>query len=974
MVDLEPHLTTLPDALRHLLRGYWQDFSRAAEGGSLSLAVLEPHLPVLVRVWASSDFVARTCIQDPVGFVNLLAGERLQNPAASGPVLADLGDTADPETLSRAVRRHRRREMMVIAWRDLAGIASLEETLRTLSDLADRLVQIALEHQYRWLCERFGIPRDRQGRAQQLLVLGMGKLGGQELNFSSDIDLIFAFAESGETDGKRSLSNEEFFRRLGQRLIGTLNEVTEEGFVFRVDMRLRPFGEAGPLAIPVGAMLDYYQHHGREWERYAMVKARVIAGPEVEGEALLSALQPFVYRRYLDYGAIEALRTLKEMIAREVTRRGFQRHIKLGAGGIRELEFIVQVFQLIYGGREPTLRQRSFLVTLRALVSARRLPADTARVLEEAYRFLRTLENRLQAMQDRQTHELPTETQMLSRLSLAMGLAPEEGEALLARWRYHSEQVSEQFAAVFRADAAADTADSRPDLGPVWEEDAEDEIRLATLAQCGFQVPERVLEVLSRLRVSTANRTLGKQGRQRMDRLIPRLLEVVVTVEDPATTLERICGLLEAVAQRSVYLALLLDQPQTLQQLVHLCSESAWIGSHLEQYPILLDELLDPSRLYTPLSNEELRGELDRQLARLDLRDQEQVADGLRQFKQINELRVATAEISDTIPLMVVSDYLTAIAEVILERVLDLAWQDMVTRFGAPSFRKEDQEHRAGFAVIAYGKFGGIEMGYGSDLDLVFLHDSRGSKQETGGPRVIDNPTFFARLAQRIIHWLTIQTRAGVLYEVDTRLRPSGRAGLLVSSFDAFSEYQRNQAWTWEHQALVRARAVAGSGELMLRFTELRREVITAPRDREELREAVRHMRERMRTELGAAPRGQFHLKQDRGGMADVEFMVQYLVMAHAHWHSTLTLFSDNLRQLAGLEANGILPSAEAQALRVSYLTLRQIGHRRALQNRPAVLDGGELSEIRNQVSRLWQRLMEQPALSSSRSSDNGED
>lgn len=958
MVDIAPHLAGFPDDLRDLVERYWQDFSGTARQHSVPLDTLIPVLPVLVRVWASSDFVARTCIREPRMLPDLLAAGRLQN-ASSQPALSDLDASADPEALSRLLRRHRRREMLVIAWRDLAGIASLEETLGALSLLADGLVQLALDHHYRWLCERFGVPRDRQGKTQRMLVLGMGKLGGQELNFSSDIDLIFTYPENGETDGQRTLSNEEFFRRLGQRLIAALNEVTEEGFVFRVDMRLRPFGEAGPLAMPVGAMLDYYQHHGREWERYAMIKVRVIAGPETEGQALLDALQPFVYRRYLDYGAIEALRTLKEMIVREVERRGLRRHIKLGQGGIRELEFIVQLFQLIYGGREPALRQRSFLATLETLAATQRLPASTTQMLAEAYRFHRTLENRLQAMQDRQVHEIPFDALSLSRLSLAMGFAPTDGDRLLTLWQSHCERVSEQFVTLFQADTQDIDPATRPDLGLVWEEGDEREILLDILTQAGFQNPEAVLESLTWLRQSSANRTLGKQGRQRMDRLIPRLLEVVATVDDPATTLERICRLLEAVAQRTVYLALLVDQPQALQQLVHLCSESAWIGLHLSQYPILLDELLDPARLYTPLSAQQLRRELDQQLERLELDDQEQIADRLRQFKQINELRVAAAEINGTIPLMVVSDYLTAIAEVILEQVLRLAWQDLIGRFGVPAYQENEQRQRAGFAVIAYGKFGGIELGYGSDLDLVFLHDSHGSKQETDGPRVIDNPTFFARLAQRIIHWLTIQTRAGVLYEVDTRLRPSGRSGLLVSSLDAFGEYQRNQAWTWEHQALVRARAVAGTQALRDEFGVLRRAVLTVARDREELREAVRQMRERMRTELGAASRGEFDLKQDRGGMADIEFMVQYLVMAHASEHPTLTLFSDNLRQLAGLEANGILPSADAQVLRTGYLTLRQTGHRRSLQNQSAIVDGSELLEVRESVIRLWQRLME---------------
>jgi glutamate-ammonia-ligase adenylyltransferase len=847
--------------------------------------------------------------------------------------------------------------MVRIAWRDLAGLAGLEETLGDLTDLAERLVDAALERLHGWQTRRFGEPRDAEGRPQRLVVLGMGKLGGRELNFSSDIDLIFIYPRQGQTDGAKTISNEEFFRRLGQRLIKILAEPTAEGFVFRVDMRLRPFGDSGPLAISFAAFEDYYQTHGRDWERYAMIKARVIAGDREAGERLLEGLRPFVYRRYLDYSAFESLRGMKAMIAQEMERKGLRRNIKLGPGGIREIEFIGQAFQLIYGGRDPALRERGILRVLDHLAASGRLPEPAVASLKQAYDFLRRIENRLQAWADQQTHDLPEDELAKLRLAFAMG-QPGWG-AFTQELARHVEAVGQQFAQVFGGPTETDRDAEQDALAELWRGEPGEEAALQWLTDQGFEEPALAWNRLRALKQGLSYRTMSLRGRARLDALLPLALRSAAATPQPTATLERVLNLLESVARRSVYLALLADHPQTLEHLVKLCAASGWIGAHLARYPMLLDDLLNPALLYAPLDRRQLAAELDLQLARAPADDPEERLNALRYFKQTQVLRVAAADVSGAMPLMIVSDHLTGIAETLLRKVLDLAWADLLPKFGQPRCVVDGVERDAGFAIVAYGKLGGIELNYGSDLDLVFLHDSAGDRQLTVGPRSIDNPTFFARLVQRIIHWLTTRTGAGDLYEVDTRLRPSGRAGLLVTSCEAFAEYQRHQAWTWEHQALTRTRVVAGPATLAERFQAIRRDVLQREREPATLRQEVRDMRERMRAELDASTAETFDLKQGRGGIADIEFMVQYQILANAHRHPDLLIHPDNIRQLDGLERFGVLSIADAARLRNAYRGLRRRIHRLKLQEQPALIPMDEARDERESVIRVWGRLME---------------
>lgn len=956
-------LQQLPSGLAQDVSKHWEAFKTAAATADVPVPTDSAILEQLVHVWACSEFVAHSCIRYPELLRDLLDSGTLNHPFSQSDYRQrldiQLKPVADETALKTTLRQFRRWAMVRIAWRDLLGLSPWQATLSELSALADVITDQALQTLYQWHTERFGMPRDSQNQPQQLVVLGMGKLGGEELNYSSDIDLIFAFPHRGVTDPPRRLDNEAFFRRLGQRLINALSEITADGFVFRVDMRLRPFGDSGALVMHFDGLEEYYQTYGRDWERYALIKARVIAGDRDAGMHLLHRLRPFVYRRYLDYGALEALRSMKTLISKEVKRKGLEDNIKLGPGGIREIEFIAQVFQLIYGGREPALQARSLVAVLDQLDERRRLPHEAVVELKDAYAFLRRSENCLQAWADQQTHLLPEAPLARLRLAHAMGFA--DWQAYCAVLSQHRQHVSAHFAEIFVTPAATEQPSPGSDLTTLWRGRVDEEYALHRLSEQGFADAEAAWRSMQKLKQGLTYRTLSQRARERMDTLVPLLLQAVAaSATTPTATLEHILQLLEIVARRSVYLTLLIENPSALSQLISLCDASAWISRYLARYPLLLDELLDPASLYHPLDRSALGKELCRQLAQIPDDDPEQLLDALRHFKQSHVLRVAAADVSDAMPLMIVSDYLTEIAEVLLRRVLELAWNDLTPRFGQPRCETNGVLRNARFVIIAYGKLGGIELNYSSDLDLVFLHDSSGAQQHTsGGPREIDNATFFSKLVRRIIYWLTTYTAAGELYEVDMRLRPSGRAGLLVSSLDAFAEYQRNQAWTWEHQALVRARPVAGDPVLAAGFADVRREVLSRARDPVQLRVEVREMRQRMRQNLGSSTPGYFHLKQDPGGIADIEFMVQYAVLANAHQHPVLLTYTDNIRQLDGLEQIGILSSQNATLLRDAYRSLRRQLHRLTLQDKDDLIVNSEAPAYCDEVVDIWQRLME---------------
>lgn len=915
------------------------------------------------QVLAFSDFVQESVTAHP----DWLTGLEAAPPQADewqhyAQWLRDaLADVSDEAALMRELRHFRRRVMVRIAWAQALMLVSEESTLQQLSHLAETLIVAARDWLYDACCREWGTPCSEDGTPQPLLILGMGKLGGGELNFSSDIDLIFAWPEKGATrGGRRELDNAQFFTRLGQRLIKALDQPTQDGFVYRVDMRLRPFGDSGPLVLSFAALEDYYQEQGRDWERYAMVKARIMGDNDgAYASELRAMLRPFVFRRYIDFSVIQSLRNMKGMIAREVRRRGLKDNIKLGAGGIREIEFIVQVFQLIRGGREPSLQSRSLLPTLAAIAQLNLLPEGDAQILREAYLFLRRLENLLQSINDEQTQTLPGDE--LNRARLAWGMRVDDWQALTEALDAHMAAVRRIFNDLIGDDESESQDDELSEhWRELWQDALQEDDTTPVLAHLSNDDRHRVVALIADFRLELNKRAIGPRGRQVLDHLMPHLLSDVCSRADAPVPLSRLTPLLSGIITRTTYLELLSEFPGALKHLISLCAASPMIASKLARYPLLLDELLDPNTLYQPTATDAYRDELRQYLLRVPEEDEEQQLEALRQFKQAQLLRVAAADIAGTLPVMKVSDHLTWLAEAIIDAVVHQAWVQMVARYGQPK-HLADREGR-GFAVVGYGKLGGWELGYSSDLDLIFLHDCPVDVM-TDGEREIDGRQFYLRLAQRIMHLFSTRTSSGILYEVDARLRPSGAAGMLVSSTESFADYQKNEAWTWEHQALVRARVVYGDPQLKAQFDTIRRDVLTATREGPTLQTEVREMREKMRAHLGNKHRDRFDIKADEGGITDIEFITQYLVLRDAHAKPKLTRWSDNVRILELLAQNDIMDEQEALALTRAYTTLRDELHHLALQEQPGHLPLDCFNAERELVRACWQKWLVEPCV-----------
>jgi glutamate-ammonia-ligase adenylyltransferase len=787
--------------------------------------------------------------------------------------------------------------------------------------------------------------------------LGLGKLGARELNFSSDVDLIFAYPQTGSTSGnEQSTGNEDFFTRLSRRLIKVIGQPTADGFVFRVDARLRPFGESGPLTMDFDAMEQYYQQQGREWERYALIKARAVAGDIDAGKRLLEKLHPFIYRRYLDYSAFESLREMKQMIARDVKRKGMDSNIKLGPGGIREIEFFGQMFQLIRGGVTPALQDTAIINVLKALESEHHIPPGVCDELIDAYMFLRHTENRLQAFSDQQTHQLPSVDNDRLRLAAAMGF--NDLEPFISELNRHRQVVHAHFQMLLESsDAEEHQNEADAPMDAIWQDGAGTRSIDEILLQMGYQQPQEVRQLLEYLRNAPETKSLSSRGRQRLDKLVPRFLKEIGLQKNSLETLRRVVDLIKTIERRTSYLALLVENPTALTHLVKLSNASPWIATFLARHPVLLDELLDPRTLYLPPQKKEMKSGLRQRLAQVPLEDLEYQIEQLCIFKQVNVLRVATADVTGTLPLMRVSDYLSEIAECILGEVVDLAWNHLVAKHGTPVCRLGNKACGQGFAVIAYGKLGGLELGYGSDLDLVFLHAGT-QEQTSGGKTAIDSAQFFNRLGQRVIHILTSHTRAGKAYEIDTRLRPSGSSGILVSHIDAFGSYQLEEAWTWEHQALIKARPVCGDDVLAGRFETIRRNVLARRRSREKLTAEVAKMRERMRKELLKSEKGILDLKQAPGAMVDIEFLVQFLVLLHSHKYSGLLKWTDNVRLIQALIETGAMDEYTAHVLKHAYLIYRAAAHQLSLQEKPAKIPRKDFSLLQQRVQEIWQAFI----------------
>ena len=951
----------------------WEMFSRAAEAHAAIIEEDKDFFEELLQVWAFSDFISKSCLRNPDILMDLVESNHLRqsypadfyqeklntlltdfSPASTTPLTnADLAKQIP--SLQHLLRNFRQREMIRIAWRDLSGRAMLAETMADLSGFADACIDCSLSVLYHLQCRVEGIPRTNNGSRQQLTVFGLGKLGGRELNFSSDVDLIFSYPEAGKTDHpEKPQTNDSFFVRLCRNLIKTLSEITPDGQVFRVDMRLRPDGENGPLVMSFDNMVEYYQLHGREWERYAWIKARPVAGDTTAAKSLLQLLNPFIYRRYFDYGAFDSLRDMKQNISIEVKRKGLENNIKLGPGGIREIEFFGQVFQLIRGGVTPMLQDQRILHILDTLANENYIEPKTRDELQASYYFLRNTEHRLQEFSDNQTHELPKEPHARLRLAFAMGF--DNWASFSAALEKYTGNAHRHFSNLL-ASKHPDTkvkcnGDNIQELSCLWTSTHMDEQTNRDLTDAGFKEPDAVMTMLDQFKNSPGTRALSREGRIKIDKLIPIVLKATSRSSQPDLALKRIISLIEAIQRRTNYISLLLENPGALEHLIHLASASPWIITFLSRHPVLLDELIDPRTLYAPPQKETLIQNLSRRLRKMDSDDLEYQIEALCIFRQVNELRVAAADITDVLPLMRVSDYLSGIAETILEKVVSLSWQHLVTKHGRPSASLNNNICEKGFAVIAYGKLGGLELGYGSDLDMVFIH--AGDKGQTTGAHPIENAQFYARLGQRVVHLLTTHTAAGRIYEVDMRLRPSGASGLLVSHFTSFQAYQSEDAWTWEHQALLRTRAIIGDRHLTDWFNGVRKEILTRKRRKLDLQEEVISMRNKMRSTLSQKESNGFDLKQDRGGIVDIEFIVQYLVLLNAHKFNELVIYPDNVRQIQALSETGILDEKVAHLLRRIYLVYRATVHRLNLAEKHHSVPEDTFKDLRQHVDKIW--------------------
>jgi len=964
---------TLPPEITNDAKNRWKTYALAAEAPAAIIEADKVFFEELLHVWAFSDFISKICLRDPDLLTNLFQSKHLveayprdfyqktlkniltdfDHGTPAGTSNTDLANQIP--ILQRLLRNFRQRELVRIAWRDLSGRASLEETMADLSAFADACIDCSLSVLYNLHCCVDGIPRTKNGSRQNLVVFGLGKLGGRELNFSSDIDLIFAYPEAGETDHpEQPRSNDTFFIRLGRNLIKTLSEITPDGQVFRVDMRLRPDGENGPLVMSFENTEEYYQLHGREWERYAWIKARAIAGDTTAAGSLLQRLKPFIYRRYLDYGAFDSLRGMKQKISIEVKRKGLENNIKLGSGGIREIEFFGQVFQLIRGGFIPMLQDQRILTILDTLVNENYIEANTRDELRASYHFLRNTEHRLQEFSDQQTHELPKEPKTRLRLALSMGF--DDWRSFSSRLKHHTDISHHHFSSLLASKhpqtEANCSSENNQELACLWTNSSRDEQARDDLFAAGFRNPETAITLLDQFKNSPGTRSLSRGGRTKIDRLIPIILKAISRSPQPDLILKRIIGLIETIQQRTNYVSLLLENPSALEHLIHLANASPWIITFLSRHPVLLDELIDPRTLYAPPEKDELRENLSRRLKKIESDDLEYQIEALCIFRQVNELRVAAADITDVLPLMRVSDYLSGIAETIIEKVVSLSWQHLITKHGRPSASLNNNPCEKGFAVIAYGKLGGLELGYGSDLDMVFIH--AGDKGQTSGDYPIENAQFYTRLGQRVVHLLTTHTAAGRIYEIDMRLRPSGSSGLLVSHFTSFQAYQSEDAWTWEHQALLRTRAIFGDKHLTDWFSAVRKEILTRKRPKLDLQEEVITMRNKMRSTLSQKDSDSFDLKQDRGGIVDIEFIVQYLILLNAWKFNELVTYPDNVRQIQALSETGILDERVAHLLRRIYLVYRATVHRLNLAEKHHSVLAGTFQDLRQHVDKIW--------------------
>lgn len=816
-------------------------------------------------------------------------------------LIAKIPLTITESAFASAIRHFRQRHLLRLLLREIADLSNTQETMNDWSECADALITHTLQYCEHQLGLRFGTPCDEHNSPAQLCALAMGKLGGYELNFSSDIDLIFTFSASGYTNGAESISNQAYYTKVVQKCMQLLQNTTVDGFVFRVDLRLRPNGDSGPLVLSFLAMETYYQEQGRDWERYAMVKARFINANPKALQWFNRIITPFVYRRYVDFGVIESLRSMKSMIEREIQLNPMLDDIKRGSGGIREIEFVIQCFQLIRGGRLPKIQQQNALMAMHSLKEAGL--AHTA-ALQQAYLFLRKLENAIQTLNDQQTHSLPVDSAKQKQITLAMRF--DTWEDLLARLHQYQRIISRSFHTVLGSvDAYQD--DRRlliNQLTSLWQGHVETSMAINVLTSLGFCDATKCYQMLHAFRHAPRCRHLSQAARIRLDRFMVLLLEQLAHLPSTDVILLNVLHLLENIVGRSAYLALLTENPHALQALLHWFAHSPFITSLLVAQPFLLEVLLDEQHSWKPLSRTKLAHDLQARLA--DCNEGEEQYEVLRQFKLTCWLLAARAELTGQCEAVRAGRFLSDVAEVIIAQVLNIACLQLCDRY--PDIMRV----KACFSIVAYGKLGSREMNYDSDLDLVFLHVAQPEDEH-----------LVTRLTQKILHMLTTRSQIGVLYSVDTRLRPSGAAGLLVSHLDAFVDYQRIHAWTWEHQALLRARILFSTSRIKLAFNQLLHDVLSRKRDRAILCKEVVNMREKIGYN-GA-------IKYVAGGLLDLEFLVQFLVLAHPQKNRLRTTNTHTL--LHHLYTDNVITNLQFTTLTRAYAHYHHMLHQQLLQS-----------------------------------------
>lgn len=868
----------------------------------------------------------------------------------------------DEVTVMKALRHLRNLLMFRWIWQDALHMISLEQLTWELTRFADECLIFAKDYVYQNLVQRFGEPMFEEGKKlkkDDLAIIAMGKMGAQELNLSSDIDLIFVHQGQGDTTGNKahgtkSIDTKKFMTRWGQGIIELLDTQTADGFVFRIDMRLRPWGDGSDLAIHLSALEKYFTQHGRAWERFAWLKARIV-NHVIFVEMLNTLIKPFVFRYYVDYSAFAALREMKTMIQNQVEQRQDTDNVKLGAGGIRDIEFIVQAFQVIYGGRITELQVKNCLKALQKLYEFDYMDQKTCDELSEAYRFLRRLEHGIQAYKDEQTQRLPKDSEQQNNLAEVMGFG--NWQALLVQLNAYRAMVKTPFEqmVIERNQSTQST--------PIPHED--------NLALLNARLTTKNQTLLTQFWQSNLIKKLSEEAKNRLNTAYPIVINALVAHENDIPdisdenlnlVLPRLLTLLEAVSRRSIYLVMLAESPEATKKLMPMLASSPWIASELASHPVLLDTFLRERYRHLP-DKAELRDILRQRLLRVEPEDDEELLSTLRFFKKSQVLAVAGSDVLAERPLMEVSDSLTFIAEVVLEKSLERAFSSLVKKYGYPinSHGEPVTDYHNGFAIIGYGKLGGLEMSYSSDLDLVFLHDIDEQAMSLG-EKPVDGMKFAARLAQKMMNYLTTQTRDGRAYEIDMRLRPSGQAGMMVVSTHAFEQYQLEKAWAWEHQALVRARAICGDTRVMAKFDQIRQTVLCLPREVEAVRHEVAQMRHKMQDHLGSdshtQQRGLFHLKQDTGGLVDIEFMAQFAVLAYAHKFPELAIWSDNVRIFEALATTGLVAPEICQKLTQAYLHLRQETHRLALAEQTIVVNEEKWHALRHFVSDQWEKMI----------------